>query len=97
MAWVGDGNNILSSLLIACTKMKMHFATSTPIGYAPCVETLSYAEKMADINGTEILVTTSPEKAVKNADVVITDTWISMGQEDEKIKRLNAFEGKQIK
>lgn len=96
VAWVGDGNNILSSLLIACTKMKMHVASSTPIGYAPCVETLSYAEKMADINGTSILVTTDPEVAVKNADVVITDTWISMGQEEEKAKRLKAFEGYQV-
>lgn len=96
VAWVGDGNNILSSLLIACTKMKMHFSSSTPIGYAPCVETLSYAEKMADINGTKISISTSPEKAVKDADIIITDTWISMGQEDEKVKRLKAFDGYQI-
>lgn len=96
VAWIGDGNNILSSLLIACTKMKMHFSSSTPIGYAPCVETLSYAEKLSDINGTEIQITTSPEKAVKNADVVITDTWVSMGQEDEHHKRVKAFEGYQV-
>lgn len=96
VAWVGDGNNILNSLLIACTKMKMHFASSTPIGYAPCVETLSYAEKMADINGTQILVTTDPLVAVRDADVVITDTWISMGQEEEKVKRIKAFEGYQV-
>ena len=93
VAWVGDGNNILSSLLIACTKMKMNFASSTPIGYAPCVQTLSYAEKMADINGTKVTVTTEPEVAVRGADVVITDTWISMRQEAEKKKRLEAFEG----
>jgi ornithine carbamoyltransferase len=93
VAWVGDGNNVLNSLLIACTKMKMHFASSTPVGYAPCVETLSYAEKMADINGTQILVTTSPEEAVRNADVIITDTWISVGMEEESAKRLEAFEG----
>ena len=48
---------------------------------------------MADINGTKIVVTTDPAIAVKDADVVITDTWISMGQEKEKIKRMEAFEG----
>lgn len=96
VAWVGDGNNIINSLLIACSKLKMHISTSTPPGYAPCAETLSYAEKMADINGTHIKVTSSPADAVKDADVIITDTWISMGQEEERAKRLIAFEGFQV-
>ena len=94
VAWVGDGNNVLSSLLVACAKMRMNVATSTPVGYAPCVDAISFAEKMADINGTRVVVSTEPAVAVRGADVVITDTWVSMGQEEERQRRLQAFEGK---
>jgi ornithine carbamoyltransferase len=83
VAWVGDGNNVLSSLLIACATMRMNLVTSTPVDYAPCVDAISLAEKMADINGTRVVVSTEPAVAVKGADVVITYTWVGMGNHSQ--------------
>ena len=96
VAWVGDGSNVLNSLLIACTKMKMNISFSTPIGYEPCKESLDFAESLATINETEVVAADCPDKAIANADVVITDTWVSMGQEETKSERLKAFQGYQI-
>ncbi len=57
---------------------------------------MKYSKEVAKSNSTEVLVTNSPEEAVKNADVIVTDTWVSMGQEEEKEKRLKAFKGYQV-
>lgn len=91
IAWIGDGNNVLSSLLIAAAKMDMEIAASIPNGYIDCQESINYAKQY-----TKVLITQKPEEAVKNASVIVTDTWISMGQEKEKLKRLQDFKGYQI-
>lgn len=96
IAWVGDGNNVLSSLLIVASKMKMNIAASIPEGYIKCKESISYAEKLAILNSTKVSITTRPEEAIKDANIIVTDTWISMGQEKEKEKRLLDFKGYQI-
>ena len=91
IAWIGDGNNVLSSLLIAAAKMDMEIAAAIPTGYIDCQESISYAKQF-----TKVSITNKPEEAIKNASVIVTDTWISMGQEKEKEKRLLDFKGYQI-
>ena len=80
IAYVGDGNNMANSWIIFAEKMGLEIRVATPKGYEP------------EITKNAIL-TNSPKDAVKNADVIITDTWISMGQEDEKEKRIQDFSG----
>ena len=96
IAWVGDGNNVLHSLLIACAKMKMNVSASCPNGYEPCSEILAYVKDIANCNDTEIKISNKPKEVVKDADIIVADTWISMGQENEKIKRLNDFKSYQV-
>ena len=96
IAWVGDGNNVLHSLLIASVKMKMHVSAACPNRYEMNGEILEYARKIASSNNTQVVTTQRPEEAVSDADVIVTDTWISMGQESEKQERLKAFEGYQV-
>jgi ornithine carbamoyltransferase len=98
IAWVGDANNVLFDLAIAATKLGVDVAVATPKGYeipASMREIIKAAGQGVKSPGklTETLV---PEEAVKNADILVTDTWVSMGQEAEKAKRLNEFAGFQI-
>ncbi|TPX19987.1 ornithine carbamoyltransferase [Coccidioides immitis] len=93
IAWVGDANNVLFDLAIAATKMGVNVAVATPRGYeipSHIVELIQKAREGVQSPGN-LTQTTVPEVAVKDADVIVTDTWISMGQETEKIKRLEAF------
>lgn len=94
MAWVGDANNVLFDLAIGAQKLGVELAVATPPGYSiPS----SMREIITSTNSPSLLTETqSPEEAVKNADIIVTDTWISMGQEEEKVKRLKAFEGFQV-
>ncbi|BEI92954.1 uncharacterized protein CcaverHIS019_0505820 [Cutaneotrichosporon cavernicola] len=95
MAWVGDSNNISNELLVTLPRFGVHFALAAPKGYDtidPRVKATLEAQGVADM----ITYTNDPAVAVKNADILITDTWISMGQEDETAARLKAFEGYQI-
>ncbi|GMK55568.1 hypothetical protein CspeluHIS016_0206240 [Cutaneotrichosporon spelunceum] len=95
MAWVGDSNNISNELLVTLPRFGMHFALAAPKGYDaidPRVQETLKAQGVADM----ITYTNDPAVAVKDADILITDTWISMGQEDETAARLKAFEGYQI-
>jgi len=96
LAWVGDGNNVLHSLLYACAKMGMQLSIATPEGYEPDKNVLSEAEKMAKESGATISLSKDPVEAVKGADVIYTDVWTSMGQEKEYNKRLKDFKGFQI-
>jgi len=89
IAYVGDGNNMTNSLIMFSAKMGFKIKIATPKGYEPNSEIL---EKAKNLDG-DIFLTNSPEKAIENSDVVITDTWISMGQEDEKEKRILDFSG----
>jgi ornithine carbamoyltransferase len=93
IAYIGDGNNMAHSLMFGAPKVGMHIAIATPKGYAPDLSVVAAAEEDARTAGTKLLVTTSIEEAVKDADIVETDVWASMGQEDEAEKRRRDFEG----
>lgn len=98
MAWVGDSNNVLFDLATACVMMGVDITVASPKGYG-----IPEAMKQRIIsagNGVEaygkLYETTIPEEAVKDADIIVTDTWVSMGQESEQKERLQAFSGFQI-
>jgi ornithine carbamoyltransferase len=93
LAFVGDGNNTARSLMLAASLMGMNFRTASPAGYTLDDETLNLARNNA-VDG--VLCTDQPQLAVAGADVVYTDVWTSMGQEDEAKKRRRAFAGYQV-
>lgn len=98
VAWVGDSNNVLFDLAIGCVKMGVDIAVASPQGYgipdAMRQTILSAAEGVASPG--KLTETAVPEEAIKDADILVTDTWVSMGQEAEGQKRLKAFAGYQI-
>lgn len=96
LAYVGDGNNVCHSLLNGCAKMGMNISVAVPKGYEPSPEIISLAKKDAAVSGSVIEVMQDPQAAVKDADVVYTDVWASMGQEDEHAKRLAIFKPYQV-
>jgi ornithine carbamoyltransferase len=96
LAYVGDGNNVANSLIQACVVMGMHFSIASPAGYEIDPGILRDARAAAHRSGSNIMATSDPYNAVKDADVVYTDVWASMGQEAEHAKRVKAFRGYQI-
>jgi len=88
LAYIGDGNNVCNSLMIGCSLMGIKTAVAAPKGYEPLQEVLKFAK--------DAELTNNPEEAVKDADVVYTDTWVSMGNEREEAKRLKAFRPYQV-
>lgn len=90
--FVGDGNNMANSLIVGCLKVGMSFALACPKGYEPCEDILQFAKNYGD----KFTMTTDIMTAAKDADVLLTDVWASMGQEEEKAKREEAFAGYQI-
>jgi ornithine carbamoyltransferase len=96
IAWVGDGNNILNTFLSGAGKMGYNVRYATPKGYEPSVNIVQQAQKEASDKGVSIFATNDPLEAVKGADCIVTDTWVSMGQEDEYKKRLTDFAGYQV-
>ncbi|CAO3589949.1 unnamed protein product [Absidia cylindrospora] len=96
VAWVGDANNILQEILVAFPKVGISVAVAAPEGYVCDEDVIATATSDAQNSGASLSFTTKPEEAVKDADIIITDTWISMGQEEEKVKRLKEFEGYQV-
>ena len=94
--YVGDGNNMTHSLMIGMLKCGMNVGIATPDGYKPDAEIVAYAQSIANENNCQLVLTNDPKAVVKNADIVYTDTWASMGQEDEKEARTKAFVGYQI-
>ena len=93
VAYVGDGNNMAHSWLMLASKLGFELRIATPSGYEPDGEILNLALKNAQISGAKIYLTHDAKEAVSGADVVTTDTWVSMGQEAEKEKRLKDFAG----
>ncbi|MEI6602236.1 MAG: ornithine carbamoyltransferase [Clostridia bacterium] len=91
LAYVGDGNNIVNSLLQGCAKAGVHISVASPKGYWCLPNVVEETQNDAAVTGAKICMTEDPEKAVKDADVVVTDTWVSMGQESEKETRINTF------
>ncbi len=96
LAYVGDGNNVANSLIQACVKVGMHFAIACPPGYELDADILSAAKAEGKQTNASVMVTNDPLRAVRNADVVYTDVWASMGQEAEHTKRMKAFKGYEV-
>ena len=96
LAYVGDGNNVANSLIQACVKVGMHFAIASPRGYELDTAIMKQAQAEGKRTKADILATNDPLRAVRNADVVYTDVWASMGQEAEHAKRLKAFKGYEV-
>lgn len=96
VAFIGDGNNMANSLMIGCLKVGMNFAIASPKEYTASDVYLTRAKEIAEKEGVTFTVTTSPAEAAKDADVLITDVWTSMGHEEEAKARTKAFEGFQI-
>lgn len=93
VAYVGDGNNMAHSWLMLASKLGLELRIGAPAGYEPDAEILNLAMKNAQISGAKIYLTHDAKEAVSGADVVTTDTWVSMGQEAEKEKRIKDFAG----
>ena len=91
IAWIGDGNNVCNSTLIGASKLGLHISIACPNGYEPNEKYLKLAEENAVESGSRIELTDDPEKAVKDADVIMTDTFVSMGMESEREQRLKVF------
>ena len=90
--FIGDGNNMANSLIVGCLKVGMKFSIACPDGYRPDSRVLDFAKDYGD----KFTLTDNVLEAAADADVVITDVWASMGQEDEKAKREAAFKGYQV-
>lgn len=98
IAWIGDSNNVLFDMAMGAIKSGVDIAVASPEGYkipAAMKEIILSTAKGVKSPG-KLIETNSPEEAIKNADILVTDTWISMGQEEESAKRLKAFAGYQI-
>lgn len=93
VAYVGDGNNMANSWLMAASKLGFELRVATPEGYEPDKKIVEKALINAKKSGAKLIFTNSPEEAVNGTLVVATDTWISMGQEEEKESKMEAFDG----
>jgi ornithine carbamoyltransferase len=93
VAYVGDGNNVCHSLLVACAKLGASVAVATPAGYEPDETVVGWAREAAAASGGSVELVREPEAAAAGADVLYTDTWTSMGQEAERERRLADFAG----
>jgi len=96
LAYIGDGNNMAHSLLYGGAKVGMEIAIATPKEYECDKEVVKNAIEDAKKTGTKLTITNDPKEAIKDADVVYADTWVSMGQEDEKEKKIKIFKDYQI-
>jgi len=96
LAYVGDGNNVLHSLMYAAALTGVNIKFSTPPGYEPKKDIFEDTKEIADKNKTDVVYFRDPDDAVKGADAVYTDVWTSMGQEVEYEKRLKDFEAYQV-
>ena len=95
-AYIGDGNNMAHSIMYGCAKMGLHVAVGHPKGYAPEANVVTRTREFAAVQGTAVQITEDPMEAAADADVVYTDVWASMGQEDEATERLKRFEGFEV-
>jgi ornithine carbamoyltransferase len=94
LAWIGDGNNVLHSLLLGCATVGMSISAACPKGYEPLPEIVEQAKGLA--TKSEIQILSDPAEAVFDAEVVYTDVWTSMGHEEEMIARVRAFRSYQV-
>jgi ornithine carbamoyltransferase len=96
VAWVGDGNNVLHDLALGSAILGMNVNVATPTGYEMNAKILAQTKALAAQHGGLVKTTTVAAEAVKGSHVVVTDTWVSMGQEDEYAKRVKEFAGYQV-
>lgn len=96
LAYVGDANNVLTSLLFGGAKLSMHLVSANPPGYTPAPAVLELARRFAAESGGSVEVTTDPHTAVRGANVIYTDVWTSMGQEAERERRMQVFPPYQV-
>lgn len=96
LAFIGDGNNMAHSLMYACAKLGIDFAIAMPKGYEPNKTVVKNAKQDAKASGATITLTNDIWKAAKDADVLCTDVWTSMGEESEREQRFKDFAGYQI-
>ena len=96
LAFIGDGNNVASSLVVTAASLGLDVRLATPKGYLPSERVLNEADLRANESGGRFFVTDIPEKAVEGAQAVYTDTWVSMGQEREAEQRRIVFKDYQV-
>ncbi|MBV9268568.1 MAG: ornithine carbamoyltransferase, partial [Acidobacteriaceae bacterium] len=96
LAFCGDGNNVAHSLLLCCTRLGVSCSVATPDGYQPSKEIVQQAQSLAADSGAAVEITTDPYAAVRLADAVYTDVWVSMGQESEREERKTVFSPYQV-
>lgn len=96
LAWVGDGNNVLHDLMIGALKMGMHVSVTTPPAYRPNPTVFQEALDIATHLSLSLTTTADPKRGVDKAHVVVTDTWVSMGQEEDGAQRKLDFSGYQV-
>ena len=96
VAYVGDGNNVLHSLAQGCAMLGVSLAAATPSGYRPDAAMWHAAANVAHRHGASLRLETDPRRAVRGADVVYTDVWVSMGQERERAQRVKRFQAYQV-
>ncbi len=96
LAYLGDGNNMAHSLMLGCATVGMDIAIACPTNFTPDPAIVDRARSIAAINGTQVVVTQSPQEAVSQAQVVYTDVWASMGQEAESDARMPVFQPYQV-
>ncbi len=96
VAFVGDGNNVCHSWMQGAAKMGVHFVLACPPGYEPDAAVAARAKQEAAASGSRLEVTHDPGAAARGADVIYTDVWTSMGQEEERLRRLKDFQGYQV-
>jgi ornithine carbamoyltransferase len=96
LAYVGDGNNVLNSLMLASAKVGLDISIATPKGYEPDKKAVMSAKSAAKEAGSKIVICNDPKSAAKGADIIYTDVWVSMGQEKEAEDRMKAFKDFQL-
>ncbi|MDI6764181.1 MAG: ornithine carbamoyltransferase, partial [Thermodesulfobacteriota bacterium] len=96
LAYLGDGNNVAHSLIDGCSKVGMNIVLACPKGYEPDSKVVAQGKKEARKNGSEVRVTDDPKEAVKEADIIYTDVWASMGKEKEHAERVKILKPYQV-
>jgi ornithine carbamoyltransferase len=91
LAWIGDGNNVCNDLLLGCAKTGINMMAACPHGYEPLEQIVRLAKEEEQKTGVEITITDDPLQATKDADIIVTDTFLSIGKDQEKTTREEAF------
>jgi ornithine carbamoyltransferase len=91
LAWIGDGNNVCNDLLLGCAKTGINMMAACPRGYEPLEQIVRLAKEEEQKTGVKITITDDPLQATKDADIIVTDTFLSIGKDQEKTTREEAF------